>query len=131
MMGLPDKENQGIIPKAFEHVYGFIDDQANVEKRFLVRCSYMEIYNEEIRDLLGADPNAKLDLKENKDKGVFAKDLTILTVKSIAEIERMMDKGNSLRQVGKTAMNDTSSRSHSLFTIYFETAETVSLYLSS
>lgn len=124
-MGLPDKENQGIIPKAFEHVYGFIDDQANVEKRFLVRCSYMEIYNEEIRDLLGANPDAKLDLKENKDKGVFAKDLTILTVKSIAEIERMMDKGNSLRQVGKTAMNDTSSRSHSLFTIYFETAETV------
>lgn len=125
MMGLPDKENQGIIPKAFEHVYGFIDDQANVEKRFLVRCSYVEIYNEEIRDLLGASPDAKLELKENKDKGVFVKDLTILTVKSIQEIERVMMQGNSLRKVGQTAMNDTSSRSHSLFTIYFETAETV------
>ena len=125
MMGLPNKEDQGIIPKAFEHVYGFIDDQANVEKRFLVRCSYVEIYNEEIRDLLGPDPNAKHELKENKDKGVFIKDLTILTVKSIQEIEKVMEKGNSLRQVGKTAMNDTSSRSHSLFTIYFETAETV------
>ena len=89
-MGLPDKENQGIIPKAFEHVYGFIDDQANVEKRFLVRCSYVEIYNEEIRDLLGSSPDAKLELKENKDKGVFVKDLTILTVKSIQEIERVM-----------------------------------------
>ena len=54
-----------------------------MEKRFLVRCSYVEIYNEEIRDLLGPDPNAKLELKENKDKGVFVKDLTILTVKSI------------------------------------------------
>lgn len=85
----------------------------------------MEIYNEEIRDLLGPDPNAKHELKENKDKGVFIKDLTILTVKSIQEIEKVMEKGNSLRQVGKTAMNDTSSRSHSLFTIYFETAETV------
>ena len=125
MMGLPDKENQGIIPKAFEHVYGFIDDQANVEKRFLVRCSYVEIYNEEIRDLLGPSPDLKLELKENKDKGVFVKDLTIQTVKSIQEIERVMQQGNSLRKVGQTAMNDTSSRSHSLFTIYFETAETV------
>ena len=100
MVGFPDAVNQGIIPNAFEHIYGFIDDQANVEKRFLVRCAYVEIYNEEIRDLLGPDPEAKLELKENKDKGVFVKDLTILTVKSISEIERMMNHGNSLRKVG-------------------------------
>jgi len=125
MVGLKDKENIGIIPNAFEHIYGFIDDQANVEKRYLVRCSYLEIYNEEVRDLLGQNPEAKLDLKENKDRGVFVKDLTILTVKSIREIEEMMNLGNSLRQTGQTAMNDTSSRSHSLFTIYFETAETI------
>lgn len=48
-----------------------------------------------------------------------------MTVKSIREIDAMMNTGNSLRQVGKTAMNDTSSRSHSLFTIYIETAETI------
>ena len=90
-----------------------------------MRCAYVEIYNEEIRDLLGQDPEAKLELKENKEKGVFVKDLTILTVKSIAEIEEMMEHGNSLRQVGQTAMNAQSSRSHSLFTIYVETAETV------
>ena len=65
-----------------------------------MRCAYVEIYNEEIRDLLGPDPEAKLELKENKDKGVFVKDLTILTVKSISEIERMMNHGNSLRKVG-------------------------------
>ena len=53
MVGLRDRENQGIIPNAFAHIYGFIDDQSNVEKKFLVRCAYVEIYNEEIRDLLG------------------------------------------------------------------------------
>lgn len=57
----------------------------------MVRCSYVEIYNEEIRDLLGPDPNSKLDLKENSQKGVFVKDLTIITVKSIREIEQMMN----------------------------------------
>ena len=57
MVGLQTKEDQGIIPNAFEHIYGCIDDSANVEKKFLVRCSYVEIYNEEIRDLLGENPD--------------------------------------------------------------------------
>ena len=87
MVGLAAPEHQGIIPNAFAHIYGYIDDQSNVEKKFLVRCSYVEIYNEEIRDLLGPDPNKKLDLKEHKDKGVYVKDLAIVTVKSIREIE--------------------------------------------
>jgi len=46
-----------------------------------------------------------------------------VTVKSIREIDQLMLKGNGLRKVGQTAMNDTSSRSHSLFTIYIETAK--------
>ena len=125
MMGLPDNENKGIIPKAFDHVYGCIDDDKNSSKKFLVRCSFIEIYQEEIRDLLG-NTDQKLELKENKDKGVFVKDLSIITVKSIPEIEHYMAQGNKLRMVGQTAMNDTSSRSHSIFTIYIETAETVS-----
>lgn len=59
--------------------------------RFLVRCSFLEIYNEEIRDLLGKNVNAKLDLKEDPNKGVFAKDLTTCIVKSIPEIEKLMN----------------------------------------
>ena len=46
MMGLPDDENKGIIPKAFDHVYGAIDDDANSSKKFLVRASFIEIYME-------------------------------------------------------------------------------------
>ena len=46
-------EQKGIIPSAFEQIYGFIDSSANENKKFLVRCSYLEIYNEDIRDLLG------------------------------------------------------------------------------
>lgn len=65
MVGLTDKENQGIIPNAFEQIYSSMDAEGNTDKKFLVRCSYVEIYNEEIRDLLGNDPDKKLDLKEN------------------------------------------------------------------
>ena len=62
-------------------------------------------------------------MKEDPDKGVFVKDLTCLIVKSIAEIERAMTFGTTHRKTASTNMNADSSRSHSLFTIYIETAE--------
>ena len=62
-------------------------------------------------------------MKENPDKGVYVKDLTTRIVKSIPEIESYMDAGTLNRKTGETAMNKDSSRSHSIFTIYVETAE--------
>jgi Kinesin motor domain len=68
--------------------------------KFLVRCSYLEIYNEDIRDLLvkhnggaGAVQDQKLELKEDPNKGVYVKDLTCCIVKSIPEIEKLMIYG--------------------------------------
>lgn len=83
----------------------------------------MEIYNEQIRDLLAKDIEKRLELKEDKDKGVFVKDLTTCIVKSIPEIEAYMEHGTGNRKTGETAMNKDSSRSHSIFTIYVETAQ--------
>jgi len=60
---------------AFEHIYGYIDDVTNNNKKFLVRCSYLEIYNEDVRDLLSDDVDRKLELKENEKKVVYVKDL--------------------------------------------------------
>ena len=94
--------------------------------KFLVRCSYLEIHNEEIHDLLtdsGKGAQAKLELKEDPNKGVFVKDLSCIIVKSIPEIERAMNFGTNQRKTAETLMNATSSRSHSIFTIYIETGE--------
>lgn len=74
--------------------------------------------------MLGKNAEQKLDLKEDPEKGVFVKDLQMVIVKSIAEIEHCMDKGTGKRMTGETAMNKDSSRSHSIFSIYVETAET-------
>lgn len=124
MIGLKgNKAERGIIPNAFDHIFGYFDDAQNTKKKFLIRCSYLEIYNEEVRDLLGKNAEQKLDLKEDPEKGVYAKDLNMVIVKRIAEIEKCMDKGNGNRKTGETAMNKDSSRSHSIFTIYVETAE--------
>jgi kinesin family protein 3/17 len=123
MLGTQD--NPGIIPGCFKHIFGYIDAN-NSGMKFLVRCSYLEIYNEEIHDLLvdyGRGAPAKLELKEDPNKGVFVKDLNCLIVKSIPEIERAMNFGTNNRKVAETQMNATSSRSHSIFSIYIETGE--------
>ena len=99
--------------------------ESESEKEFLVRCSFIEIYNEEIHDLLSKDPRAKYELKESPDKGIFIKDLNQQVVKSVMEMEELMILGNKNRSTGETAMNKDSSRSHSLFTIYVEVCETV------
>ena len=117
------EDSKGIIPKAFSHIFGYIDSKDD-DTKFLVRCSYLEIYNEGILDLLGNDHTAKHDVKEDPDKGIYVQNLTNIIVKSVPEIEQIMKAGNKHRKTGQTAMNDQSSRSHSIFTIYIETAVT-------
>ena len=125
MIGVKGDRNQrGIIPNAFDHIFGYFDDAVNMKKKFLIRCSYLEIYNEQVRDLLGKKIDQKLDLKESPDRGVYVKDLNQCIVKTIPEIESYMEHGTNNRMTGETAMNKDSSRSHSIFTIYIETMET-------
>ncbi|XP_054193826.1 kinesin-like protein KIF17 isoform X14 [Homo sapiens] len=119
MQGLPDPPSQrGIIPRAFEHVFESVQCAENT--KFLVRASYLEIYNEDVRDLLGADTKQKLELKEHPEKGVYVKGLSMHTVHSVAQCEHIMETGWKNRSVGYTLMNKDSSRSHSIFTISIE-----------
>ena len=122
MMGIVTDPNlKGIIPNAFSHIFGYIKTEGE-SKRFLVRCSFVEIYNEEVRDLLG-DSKKKLDIREDPKKGTFVRDLTYINIKDSNDIEKCLNKGNKNRHVGQTSMNDQSSRSHSLFTVYLEIEE--------
>ena len=81
----------------------------------MIRASYLEIYNEEIRDLLAKNPKNKLDLHEKPDSGVYVRDLSFFAVKSVEEIEDVLKIGMKNRSTGATNMNAVSSRSHSLF----------------
>lgn len=123
MMGKQDPpELRGIIPNSFVHVFNTIK-AAPTNIRYLVQAAFIEIYNEEVRDLLGSDTHAKLDLKESPEKGVFVKDLSWKIVKNEAEIYNVMSIGNANRTVGATLMNSESSRSHSIFTMVIEKEE--------
>ena len=122
MEGRPDPpEMRGIIPNSFQHIFDHINNAAG--QQYLVRASYLEIYNEQIRDLLSKNPENSLDLKENVDTGVYVKDLSTFVVKNATEIDHVMQAGKKNRSVGATKMNQQSSRSHSIFTIVVECAE--------
>jgi kinesin family protein 3/17 len=71
----------------------------------LIRASYLEIYNEEIRDLLAKNPRNRLDLHEKPDTGVYVRDLSYFAVKSVAEIHDVLRIGMKNRSVGETKMN--------------------------
>ncbi|XP_023990816.1 kinesin-like protein KIF3B [Salvelinus sp. IW2-2015] len=121
MLGMPTDNERGIIPNSFNHIFTQISRSQN--QQYLVRASYLEIYREEVRDLLCKDNNKKLDLKENPDSGVYVKDLSSVVSKNVMEIEHVMNIGDQSRSVGFTNMNERSSRSHAIFMITVECSE--------
>ena len=115
---------RGIIPNAFDTVFADIDASEAVDKTFLVRASFLEIYNENVRDLLAKDQTKTCALKETPEKGVYVDGLTTFVVKSAEEMRKVLEVGKKNRSVGATLMNADSSRSHSIFTVTVETSET-------
>ena len=125
MQGPPSPpELRGVIPNSFAHIFESVKASKDVE--FLIRCSYLEIYNEEIKDLFVINPKTapKCELKEDPGKGVFVKNLTDIVVESEADMQAALDRGLLLRTVAATQMNENSSRSHSIFTIVVEMSST-------
>ncbi|XP_045581615.1 kinesin-like protein KIF3B isoform X2 [Procambarus clarkii] len=116
-----DPDQRGVIPNSFEHIFNHI--ARSINQQYLIRASYLEIYQEEIRDLLGKDQKKRLELKERPDTGVYVKDLQQFVCKSVNEIQHVMTVGNQNRAVGATNMNLHSSRSHAIFIITIECSD--------
>ena len=105
MEGYNDPEHlRGIIPRAFEHVFKHIDGMPNMQ--FLVRASFVELYNEELRDLLSKKyDKTKLELREKPDIGVYIKDLSTHIISNSVEMKDKLAFGKKSRHVGETNMN--------------------------
>lgn len=110
---------KGIIPNAFSHIFTEIGSSSG-QKCFVATVTYLQIYNEDVHDLLSPYPNKKLQVRNRIDIGVYVKDLMGFTVESIESLSELMNKGNKNRVTRSTEMNDVSSRSHAIFTIRIE-----------
>jgi kinesin family protein 5 len=117
MMGtdIDDDGMKGIIPRIVEQIFASIGASPPTIE-YTVAVSYMEIYMEQIRDLLRPE-NSNLPVHEDKTRGVYVKGLEEFYVSSVPEVYNVMRVGGSARMVASTKMNAESSRSHSIFVI--------------
>ncbi|KAJ3339747.1 hypothetical protein HDU93_007863 [Gonapodya sp. JEL0774] len=108
-----DGSERGLVPRIVESVFGTIESSPDWME-FTVKCSYMEIYMEKIRDLLNPSSDS-LPIHEEKGRGVYVKGLLECYVGEIGEVYEIMRRGMTNRQTAETNMNEASSRSHSIF----------------
>ena len=108
--------HKGIIPRLVEAIFQGIED-ADSGIEFTVKLSYVEIYSERVRDLLTARNSGSdnLKIREGTHGGVYIEGVTETYVNSVEQILSLMDDGQRNRAVASTNMNETSSRSHSVF----------------
>ncbi|KAL0359617.1 UNVERIFIED_CONTAM: Kinesin-like protein KIN-7O [Sesamum angustifolium] len=114
------KSELGVIPLAVHDLFNII--QQEMDREFLLRMSYMEIYNEEINDLL-APEHRKLQIHESIERGIFVAGLREEIVASADQVLELMEFGESHRHIGETNMNVYSSRSHTIFRMIIESRE--------
>jgi len=119
-------ERRGLICRVLEYVFQEIDRRKeNDTMSFICRCSFLEIYREQITDLL--DPNnTGLQVREDANRGIYVEKLNEPTVTTLEEAFEVLRKGLAQRRTGATHMNERSSRSHAMFAISIEMQQTCS-----
>eukprot|EP00038_Savillea_parva_P009268 m.182364 g.182364 ORF g.182364 m.182364 type:complete len:1142 (+) comp15512_c0_seq1:275-3700(+) len=122
MMGTPsDPIEQGITPRLCQDLFSRIEAQQAANPKWFgkVEVSYMEIYLEQVRDLLNPSSTKKLRVREHSLTGPYVENLSTHAVSDFKMVKALMDEGDKLRTVRATKMNDVSSRSHAIFQIIF------------
>jgi kinesin family member 16B len=122
MMGRPqEKDSQGLVPRICRALFNRMKTgQEDRDVAYKTQVSYLEIYNERVRDLLGPqNVGHALRVREHRVHGPYVENLSQHSVNNYDDIHECMTRGNMERTTASTNMNDTSSRSHAIFTITF------------
>jgi kinesin family protein 3/17 len=125
MDGEEGGDNHGIVPHVFEHICEYI--RVNQESHtHVVQIQYIELYNEQIRDLLAAQPTEEsLRIREDSVQGFYVIGVTVKEVKSILELFKYQNEDRKGRKTRATKMRDDSSQSHSVLTLNIESLTTI------
>eukprot|EP00698_Gefionella_okellyi_P011627 TRINITY_DN3073_c0_g1_i1.p1 TRINITY_DN3073_c0_g1~~TRINITY_DN3073_c0_g1_i1.p1 ORF type:complete len:670 (-),score=189.73 TRINITY_DN3073_c0_g1_i1:154-1944(-) len=116
-----DFEHRGMIPRAVEQIFASMSTDSYQDFSFEMKASFLEIYNEQIRDLLAPESSTKKwEIKYDKQQKVYVTDLTLADVSQPSEVYQLLRQAAQNRAVAKTAMNERSSRSHSVFQLHLK-----------
>ncbi|GJP43773.1 hypothetical protein CLOM_g3190 [Closterium sp. NIES-68] len=114
-------DKRGLIPRILQYIFRKLSADRELQMlEFTIRCSYLQIYNEQVSDLLEPD-SMNLNVREDLRHGMFVEGLQEVVVSTAEATYALFKRGSQNRRVGQTAMNMESSRSHSVFTIVVET----------
>ena len=111
--------NRGIIQRTIQDIFNYIETTSNENTKFIIRASFLQIYNENISDLLKPDKK-NLQIREDKKKGIYVDFLSEWAVRTPLDLYALLKRGGNLRATSATYMNDVSSRSHAVFLITVE-----------
>ncbi|XP_049650453.1 kinesin-like protein KIF27 [Accipiter gentilis] len=110
------EDEKGIIPRAIQELFQHISENRNID--FHVKVSYIEVYKEELRDLLELETSVKeLHIREDEKGNTVIVGAKEFQVECADEVISLLESGNAARHTGTTQMNEHSSRSHAIFTI--------------
>lgn len=130
MMG--EAEEPGVVPRMASELFFCVDKalEASPDTKFLLTCSYLEIYNEVLHDLLQpppkkGEPRQVLEVGEHPTLGVHVKGLLERPVRCETDVLSLLAAGSHRRATAATLMNDRSSRSHSIFVVWMQRQEAV------
>ena len=125
--GEAEKQNQrGLIQRTFERVFNLVERSAAVGSASGTKveskcsCNYLQIYNEQVQDLLSPSSESSILIREDRDGLVHVEGAKAETLSSAQQAYKMFQRGNKNRKVGSTALNSESSRSHAVFVIHLE-----------
>ena len=107
-------KKDGLIPLSVKELFNKIDQTS--DRKFEISVQYIEIYNEQINDLIDAS-NKNLEIRESISEGIYINKLSHNRVQSVEEVMYFMQKGGEIRNMAATKLNEVSSRSHTVFRI--------------
>lgn len=116
------QDDEGLIPRICQELFLKMQVSKQSGSSFRTEVSYLEIYNEHVKDLLDSKSPKNLKVREHPKTGPYVQDLTKHLVTDYSDVQELMAKGNANRTTASTNMNDTSSRSHAIFTVTFSQA---------
>jgi len=120
MGGQGSRDQWGIIPRLCEGLYERMT-QETTGREYNVKVSYVEIYCEQLRDLLSSKAKAgEIRVRDHPKYGPYIDGANLVICGSLADIKKVIAKGDGNRVTAQTNMNDTSSRSHAVFSVIFE-----------
>ncbi|KAJ7387322.1 Kinesin- protein 12 [Desmophyllum pertusum] len=116
---IPDPEMQGLIERSFHYLFELMDNHSDVE--YTLKASYLEVYNEKVQDLLNpSKARDSLPVRWARDRGFYVENLFFVECDRLDDLTAVLEEGLRNRQVGSHLMNDHSSRSHSMLTVYID-----------